>query len=157
MKGARFTSLQPNVTIKFYADDVIATKMYAQVDPPNYPSNIQQICVTLYDRNLKQLTYSNGTTIPMLKSPINNTVIQGWFQGLKTIRVQLCNTTDGKPPNGFRFAVVGCYSSVATYIISQSTQPSRQFSTMTTSNPNNTLSRKKRNLIEKLKNIPFKF
>jgi hypothetical protein len=146
MKGVTFLSRQPNVTIKFYDDDVFVTKMYAQVDPPKYPSNIRQICVTLYDRNLTQLTYPNGTTIPMLKSPINNTMIEGWFEHVKTIRVQLCNTSDGKPPTRFRFAVVGCYTSRATYILNQLPESAQQLPVITTtSSPNTTLPRKRIN------------
>jgi hypothetical protein len=119
MKGVNFSMVQPNVTIKFYSDDVTVTKMYAQVNPPQYPSNIRQICVTLYDRNGTQLTYRNKTIIPTLISPMNDTMIEGWFEGVKTIRVQLCNTSDGLSPKQFRFAVIGCYSSWHTFIINQ--------------------------------------
>jgi len=130
MKGARFRSLQPNVTIKFYSDDVIVTKMFAQVNTTlNPPSNIRQICVSLYDRNGIQLTYPNKTTIPMLISPMNTAKIEGLFEGVKTIRVQLCNTSDGLPPTYFRFAVVGCYSSRRTYILNTNPTASPQYTT----------------------------
>ena len=119
MRGVKFSSFQPNVTIIFNSDDVIVTKMYAQVDPPAYPSNIAQICVNLLDRTGARLTYPNKTIIPTLISPINSPVIEGWFEGVKTIQIRLCNTTDKKEPNGFRFAVVGCYASIATFIIPQ--------------------------------------
>jgi hypothetical protein len=138
MKGVTFPMVQPNVTIKFFADDVIVSKMFAQVDPPKYPSNIRHICVTLYNRNFTQLTDSNGKTIPMLKSQGDSPVIEGWFEGVKMIRVQLCNTTDGKAPTKFRFAVFGCYSSRATYILNPFTDSPRHFSTEFTPNPNNT-------------------
>jgi len=156
MKGVTFPMVQPNVTIKFFADDVIVSKMYAQVDHPKYPSNIRQICVTLHDRNFTQLTDSNGITIPMLTSPPDNPLIEGWFQGVKMIRVRLCNTTDGKPPTKFRFGVVGCYSSRATYILNPFTDSPRQFSTQFTPNPNNTKpprKKKKEKQILLIKNI----
>jgi hypothetical protein len=155
MKGVTFPKVQPNVTIKFFADDVIVTKMYAQVDYPKYPSNIQQICVTLYNRSSTPLTYPNGSIVPMLISPLNNAMIEGWFEGVKMIRVRLCNTTDGKPPRNFRFAVVGCYASRATFILNQFTAYSQQSTTSITPNPNNTVERKrkKRILLIKKTNI----
>jgi len=129
MKGTTFQSLKPNVTIKFYSDDVIVTKMYAQTEYAQYPSNVQQICVTLYDKNAAQLTYPNGSTVPLLISQLGDPIIQGWFPNVKTIRIQLCNTSDGLPPTRFRFAVVGCYSSVQTYIMGQATQTTQPVTT----------------------------
>jgi hypothetical protein len=129
MKGVNFSQVQPNVTAKFYSDDVTVTKMYAQIDSPKMPtSNVEQLCVTLYNRNLTQLTYPNGTIIPMLKSRIDyythNPTIEGWFEGVKMIHIQICNTTDGKSsPKAFRFAVVGCYASRATFILGDNTKP----------------------------------
>jgi hypothetical protein len=117
MKGVTFNVFHPNITIKFRSNDVIVSKMYAQVDVPSYVSNVRQICVTLYNANSTQLTYPNGTIVHQLKSSENEPIIQGWFEGVKSMRVQLCNTTDGKPPQRFRFAVVGCYTSRPTYIL----------------------------------------
>lgn len=119
MAGANFFSLQPNVTVKFRWDNVTVTKMYAQVNPPTYPSNIRQICVDLLDKDGAPLTYPNKTVIPTLISPSDTPVIEGYFENVKTILVRLCNTTDGLPPSRFRFAVVGCDTSIATFIIPQ--------------------------------------
>ena len=117
MRGVTFSVFQPNITIKFHSNNVIVTKMYVQVNFSKYPSNIRQICVTLYNNNLTRLTYRNGTIIPLLRSPMNRPVIEGWFQNVKSIHVRLCNTSNGLPPQRFRFAVIGCYTSLATYIV----------------------------------------
>ncbi len=110
--------------------------MYAQLNYSTYPSNIKQICVTLYnDTNSTQLTYPNGTIVPELVSETNDTSIEGWYEGVKVIRVHICNTTDQSPPKNFRFAVVGCFSSSrVTYIMQQSTNSPRQLSTTPTDN-----------------------
>ncbi|CAF4894723.1 unnamed protein product [Rotaria sp. Silwood1] len=129
MKGVTFPVSQPNITIKFLSNNIIVTKMYAQVDYLTYTSNIRQICVTLYNNNSTQLTYPNGTLVPLLKSPMNNPVIEGWFEGVNSIRVHLCDTNDGLPPKRFRFAVIGCYVSHVTYILPPSTEFSKQLTT----------------------------
>jgi hypothetical protein len=129
MRGVSFPVVQPNVTIKFFSSDVIISKMYAQVNYSTYPSNIAQICVTLYNSNSTRLTYANGTTVPQLRSPANNPTIEGWFEGVKSMRVQLCNTTDVKEPTRFRFAVVGCYASRATFIMRTSSQYAQESTT----------------------------
>ena len=125
MKGANFMVRQPTVNITFKSKTAIVTKMYAQANSPTYPSNIGQICVTLFGDDLARLTYPNKTIIPTLISPVNSPVIEGWFEGVTRIVVQLCNTTDGASPKGFRFAVVGCYSSIATFIIPQTVTTTR--------------------------------
>ncbi|CAF4275432.1 unnamed protein product, partial [Rotaria sp. Silwood2] len=129
MKGVTFPVFQPNITIKFLSNNAIVTKMYAQVEYLTYTSNIRQICVTLYNNNSTQLTYPNGTLVPLLKSPIDNPVIEGWFEGVNSIHVQLCDTNDGLPPKRFRFAVIGCYASQVTYILPRSTEFSKQLTT----------------------------
>jgi hypothetical protein len=123
MKGANFPKVQPGVTATFNADNITITKMYAQVNYSTYPSNVRQICVTLHDANFARLTYPNKTVIPELKSPEHDPTIEGVFDNVKQIRLRLCGTDDDKPPVRFRFAVVGCVTSYATYIVDQFTRP----------------------------------
>ncbi|CAF0925338.1 unnamed protein product [Rotaria sordida] len=128
-RGVTFPVSQPNITIKFLSD-VIVTKMYTQVHYLTHTSNIRQICVTLYNNNSTPLTYPNGTVVPLLKSPLDNPVIEGWFEGVNSMRVQLCDTNDGLPPKRFRFGVFGCYSSQVTYILLSPTEyPGQQTTT----------------------------
>lgn len=123
MMGFTFTKAQPNLTVKFNFDSVIVTKMFVQNKTDKSPNigNTAQICVTLYNRNLTQLTFPNGTIVPMLISPADDPTIVGWFEGVKMIRLRLCNTSDAQPPRYFRFGVMGCFSSVNTVILSDRT------------------------------------
>ena len=129
MTGVSFPVVQPNVTIKFHSSDVIISKMYAQMNYSKYPSNVQQICVTLFNYDSTRLTYPNGTIVPQLISPAGDPTIEGWFEGVKSMRVQLCNTTNDQPPARFRFAVIGCYASRATFIPRSSSQTSQESTT----------------------------
>ncbi|CAF1225499.1 unnamed protein product, partial [Adineta ricciae] len=124
-KGLTFKKTDPKVLIKFVPNDILVTKMYAEVDNKTGVtdlktiSNVRQICVTLYNYNLTQLTYPNGTLVPELVSSKDDPIIEGWYEGVKAVSVRLCNTTDDAAPRHFRFAVVGCFSSGVTYIIGQ--------------------------------------
>lgn len=129
MTGVSFPVVQPNVTIKFFSSDVIVSKIYAQVNYSTYPSNVAQICVTLFNSNSTRLTYANGATVPQLRSPANDPTIEGWFEGVKSILVRLCNTKDGQPPRRVRFGVEGCYASRATFIMRTLPQYSQESTT----------------------------
>ncbi len=114
MRGAIFRKHHPTISIIFNAGDVIVTKMFSQVNYSTYTSNTREISVTLLNNNLTQLAYPNGTLIPELiselKSENDDPTIEGWYEGVKGMRVKVRETNNGQPPKHFRFGVIGCYT-----------------------------------------------